>query len=195
MSRGRNLQRLTITGLTGRLRDLFPDREFYMRSGSNIRFIKVSGRVQMLAAGSVVALGLVWIASVGIMTASSYFSARDRLSLLDREAKVTTAESRVSAYRGDLGKVTTDLQKRQDFIEKMVESHLGDLPADARKGETVTDSALHARLVVGPRVPLRSLAANAAALNALLADGAVYRVLITQSGFKASFLAALRSVS
>jgi 2-oxo-3-hexenedioate decarboxylase len=36
--------------------------------------------------------------------------------------------------------------------------------------ETVADSALHARLLIGPRVPVRSLATDAAALNALLAQ-------------------------
>lgn len=102
----------------------------------------------MIAAGTVAALALAWVASISAMALTSYLSARDRLSLLDREAKVTTAESRVSAYRGDLGKVTSDLQKRQDFIEKMVESHLGDLPTDARKGETVSDSASEATKTV-----------------------------------------------
>ena len=34
-----------------------------------------------------------------------------------------------------------DLARRQDFIEKVVEAHVGDLPVDARAGETVSDSS------------------------------------------------------
>lgn len=115
-----------------------------MRSNGQVRFIKISGRVQIIAASVLTALALAWLASVTAMAVASYLSTRDRLSLLDREAKVTTAESRVSTYRDDLGKVTNDLQKRQAFIEKMVESHLGELPGDARAGETVSDSSSEA---------------------------------------------------
>jgi murein DD-endopeptidase MepM/ murein hydrolase activator NlpD len=142
--RGAILHKFAVGGLVDRLRSWFPDREFFMRSDGQVRFIKISARVQMIAAGVIAALALAWIASATAMAVSSYLSARDRLSLLDREAKVTTAESRVSAYRGDLGKVTTDLQKRQAFIEQLVESHLGELPRDARAGETVSDSASEA---------------------------------------------------
>lgn len=54
---------------------------------------------------------------------------------------------------------------------EVVQSHLPDwkfLPAD-----TVADGALHAHLLVGPRVPLRELAKNAGALDALLANAGV----------------------
>ena len=138
------MQKLAVGDLIDRLRSRFPDREFFMRSQGQVRFIKLSSRVQMIAAGLVAVLALVWLASLAAMAISSYLSTRDRLSLLDREARVTSAESRVSAYRGNLGKVTDDLQKRQDFIEKMVESHLGDLPDKAAAGETVSDSSSEA---------------------------------------------------
>ncbi|MDO9436890.1 2-keto-4-pentenoate hydratase [Hydrogenophaga sp.] len=54
---------------------------------------------------------------------------------------------------------------------EIVQSHLPDwkfLPAD-----TVADGALHARLLVGRRVPVRELASNASALDALLASASV----------------------
>lgn len=135
------MQKFAVGGLVNRLRSWFPDREFFMRSEGQVRFIKISSRVQMIAAGVVAALLLVWLASVTAMAVSSYLAARDRLSLLDREAKVASAESRVSAYRGNLDKVAGDLQRRQDFIEKTVDAYVGDLPHDARKGETVSNSA------------------------------------------------------
>ena len=50
---------------------------------------------------------------------------------------------------------------------EVVQSHMQDWkfkPAD-----TVADGGLHARLLVGPRVPVRTIAANAAELNAVLA--------------------------
>ncbi len=131
---------IAANGLVARLRSWFPDREFFMRSEGQVRFIKVSARVQMIAAAVAGGLLLFWILTISGMALASFLANQDRQSLLDREAKVATAESRVSEYRGDLGKVAGDLKRRQDFIDKVVQTHLGDLPTDAKTGETVSDS-------------------------------------------------------
>ncbi|WP_423141311.1 M23 family metallopeptidase [Parablastomonas sp. CN1-191] len=95
----------------------------------------------MTVAGVAAGLVALWLISMAAMGVSHVLSVKDRLSLLDREAKVAGAESRVSAYRGDLDKVVGDLQRRQAFIEKVTEAHLGDLPSDVRSGETVSQSS------------------------------------------------------
>jgi murein DD-endopeptidase MepM/ murein hydrolase activator NlpD len=79
---------------------------------------------------------------------SQILSTRDRLALLDREADVVTAESRVSTYRKNLDATAADLARRQDFIEKMVESQVGELPADAKAGETVSNSSSEAKRTI-----------------------------------------------
>lgn len=119
-----------------------------MRSQGQVRFIKISSRVQMTAAGVVAALLAVWLVSMAAMAISSFVSTRDRLALLDREAKVASSESRLNAYGNDIGKVADDLKRRQDFIEKTSQSVLGDLPHDAKAGETVSDSASEAAKTV-----------------------------------------------
>ena len=117
--------------------NLFPEREFFMRSQGNVRFIKISSRAQKLVAGGIVVALLVWAVSMGVMSWLQYRAAADRLSLLEREAQVATASERVEAYREDLGSVASDLERRQSFIEDMVAA----LPSDAKAGETVTDSS------------------------------------------------------
>ena len=107
-----------------------------MRSQGQVRFITITSRVQIAGAAIVAALLLVWIGTMAAMAVAQYTATRDRLALLDREAKVTTAESRVSEYRQDLKGVADDLERRQDFIEKMVSS----LPQDVKAGETVSNS-------------------------------------------------------
>jgi murein DD-endopeptidase MepM/ murein hydrolase activator NlpD len=123
-------------GLLDRLRAWFPDREFFMRSQGQVRFIKVTAKVQMIAASVVLAALVAWGLSMAVMGWLQYRAAADRLSLLDREATVAKAESRVGEYRKDIGAVADDLKRRQTFIEEMVDS----LPADARDGETVSNS-------------------------------------------------------
>ncbi|MFM5929388.1 MAG: M23 family metallopeptidase [Novosphingobium sp.] len=111
-----------------------------MRSEGQVRFIKISTRVQVWAAALVVLLLATWLVTMAVMTVNSYLANRDRLALLQREAKVTTAESRFSAYKDDIKGVSAELKKRQDALEKMV----GTLPQDIAAGETVSDSSSEA---------------------------------------------------
>ncbi len=94
----------------------------------------------MLAAGLVAALTLAWLLTMATILVWQYVQTRDRLSLLNRAAEVTSAENRVSSYRSDLAGVASDLEKRQDLIDQLVEAHLGDLPREQQAGETVSDS-------------------------------------------------------
>jgi murein DD-endopeptidase MepM/ murein hydrolase activator NlpD len=131
-----------------RLRAWFPDREFFMRSKGQVRFIKISSRVQLFAAGFALLLALAWLGTMATVAITHYLSTRDRLALLDREAQVASAESRVGAYRKGLDSVASDLGKRQDVIEKLVQAHVGDLPVEAQAGESVSDSSSEAAQTV-----------------------------------------------
>ena len=133
-----------------------------MRSQGQVRFIKISSRLQLIAGGLATALLLAWLVSMAAMAISQYTATRDRLALLDREAKVVTAESRVSEYRSDLGNVASDLEKRQDFIEKMV----GTLPDDVKAGETVSNSTTAAAQTVDKVSALVPEAAGLARMEA-----------------------------
>ena len=130
-----------VGGWQQRLRMWFPEREFFMRSQGQVRFIKISSRLQMFAAAIAGLLLLGWLGTMATVAVTHYVSTRERLALLNREAQVASAESRVGAYRKGLDSVATDLAKRQDVIEKLVQAHVGDLPSDARPGETVSDSS------------------------------------------------------
>lgn len=112
-----------------------------MRSQGQVRFIRVSGRVQMAAAGIAAALLLGWLGTIGVITVNRLAASSEHAELLDREAAVASAESRVRAYRDNISDTTADLARRQQFIERMVEAHLGNLPDDHHAGETVSDSA------------------------------------------------------
>jgi murein DD-endopeptidase MepM/ murein hydrolase activator NlpD len=115
-----------------------------MRSQGQVRFIKISSRLQMIAAGVATTLLLAWVVTMLGVAYSQYASTRDMLNLLDREAKVTTAESRVSAYRKDIDGVASELEKRQEVLEQLSEAYFGQLPSDRKPGETVSDSSSEA---------------------------------------------------
>jgi len=131
-----------------RVRGWFPEREFIMRSEGHVRYLRISSRLQMSVAAIVTGLLLAWVLTMAAVAIASLLERRDALSLLNREAKVTSAENRIAAYRKDVDAVADDLDRRQAFIEKMVKTHVGDLPADARAGETVSDSSVEASKTV-----------------------------------------------
>ncbi len=115
-----------------------------MRSEGNVRFITISSKLQMTAASVAVAALLVWATSMAVAGWTQYRATADRISLIDREAKVATAQERVDAYRDNIDAVATDLVKRQDFIEDMVAS----LPEDVKSVENVSDSSTEAAATV-----------------------------------------------
>jgi len=119
-----------------------------MRSEGQVRFIRISSAVQMRAAGLAAALLVAWAGTMAWVGIASLIASLRHNDLLDREARVASAESRVAAYRDNIDKVADDLRRRQDFIDKMVEAHVGDLPAQAKAGETVSDSSGEARKTV-----------------------------------------------
>ncbi|WP_427966348.1 M23 family metallopeptidase [Altererythrobacter sp.] len=108
-----------------------------MRSQGQVRFIKISSRLQIGAAIVTLALLAGWGISMAGMAWVQYRAQADRLSLIEREARVATASERVDAYRHDIDAVAQDLVKRQEFLEQMTQS----LPDDIRSKGTVTDSS------------------------------------------------------
>ncbi|MBS0253954.1 MAG: M23 family metallopeptidase [Proteobacteria bacterium] len=137
-----------------------------MRSEGQVRFITIPSRVQIAAAALVAVLALGWIATMAGVAIGRWSEARHRADLLNREAKVVSAEHRVAAYRKGLDGVADDLQRRQDFIEKMVQAHVGELPKDSRAGETVSNSAAEAGKTVAKVSALVPEAAGLARLEA-----------------------------
>ncbi|RVQ67873.1 M23 family metallopeptidase [Croceicoccus ponticola] len=99
-----------------------------MRSQGQVRFVRISSKFQKRGAAAIAALTLVWTGTMATAIVNEWLQHRNATELASREAKITSAESRVAAYRDDLGDVAKDLSHRQDFIDDMVESHLGELP-------------------------------------------------------------------
>ncbi len=109
----------------------FPDREFFVRAQGQVRFIKISSRLQMAGAGLAAALLLGWLVTMAAVLFVQFDSAADRRALLAREAKVASAASQVSAYRASSEKHVEELARRQRFLEAAVEAQVGELARDA----------------------------------------------------------------
>ena len=110
-----------------------------MRSQGQVRFLKISTRMQMAAAGTVAAVALGWATSMGAMAFSQWQASSERASLLEREAQVASSEERFNAYSEDLAATVADLEARQELLDGIVEMLPEDVVADAEN--SVTDSS------------------------------------------------------
>ncbi|MEE4537828.1 MAG: peptidoglycan DD-metalloendopeptidase family protein [Erythrobacter sp.] len=120
-----------------KLLNRFPDREFFMRSQGQVRFITITSRMQIGAASAAIALSLGWAGSMGLMAWNKYAAEANLASFQDEKAKVASARERLDAYGGDIDRVVEDLNTRQEALDQMVEM----LPADIQTRDTnVTDS-------------------------------------------------------
>lgn len=141
-SQGVVLDKKTAGGFWDRLRAMFPEREFFMRSQGQVRFITMTTRMQMAAAGLAAVALLGWGGSMGFMAISQWQASSERAQLVSREADVADAETRLAAYRDDLEATTADLEKRQDFLDGLLTALPEDLLAegDNESSGTVSDS-------------------------------------------------------
>lgn len=123
---------------------MFPDREFFMRSDGQVRFVKISAKLQMRVVAAVAALVVMWLVAMGVMAWSQYRAHADLASFAQKRAEVASADARVKAYSGDVDEVVADLQQRQQFLEEMARMLPEDIVAEGVAGDTVTNSAAEA---------------------------------------------------
>lgn len=105
-----------------------------MRSHGQVRFIRISSRMQKATAGVAVSLLGAWCVSMGAMAVSQFSATSEQAALASREAQVADAAGQVRRYRENLDDTVASLARRQQFIEKMVDAHIGELPDEAQNG-------------------------------------------------------------
>lgn len=137
-----------------------------MRSQGQVRFVTITSRMQIAAAGLAIAVIGAWGISMGVMAVSQYQAEWDRASLLDREAKVARSENRVAAYREDIDAVADEVARRMEFLEEATEMLPEDVVAGAAAEDTVSDSAGEAANAVAKISAVMPEAAELARLEA-----------------------------
>lgn len=131
-----------------RLRLWFPDREFFMRADGQVRFVRISSKLQMRIAAGVVAMVVLWLVALAVMAWSQYRAQADLASFAAEKARVATASERLKAYGGNLDKVVGELQERQEFLEEMARMLPEDMVQEGAATGTVSDSTAEAEATV-----------------------------------------------
>ncbi|MEM1133820.1 MAG: peptidoglycan DD-metalloendopeptidase family protein [Pseudomonadota bacterium] len=118
-----------------RLLRWFPEREFFMRADGQVKFLKISSRLQITVFLGVIGAATFWLLITLGMAISQYSVSLDRLALNAKQAKVADSESRVEAYRDSVDKVAADLERRQDELDALAERYFPAKKAKASASE------------------------------------------------------------
>jgi murein DD-endopeptidase MepM/ murein hydrolase activator NlpD len=104
---------------------LCPEREIFLRSGGQVKFIRISRRAQFVSIG-VLAIALMgWSAVTLGMMIDSADVARDRALLAAQGKAVASKASKVNAYKRSVDDLAHDLEARQDFADDLLKTHFG----------------------------------------------------------------------
>lgn len=133
----------TGQGLRARLDHMFTDREFFMRSHGQVRFLTISAKLQKRIFYTVAAALLFWLLITLAMMINQLTVTGERMALAQKEAEVNSTESRVANYKASIEDVAADLKQRQDVLDQMTEQFVGE-QADATEtaAEKQTDGQL-----------------------------------------------------
>jgi murein DD-endopeptidase MepM/ murein hydrolase activator NlpD len=118
---------------------LIRDREIFVRTDGDIKFLTISARLQhRVITGIALALGLWLIITIG-MAGYQFATSGDRAEIASREAQIKAKEARVKAYQSRFANEAERLDERQTQLENLFKDHFGE-------DQTATDQAADAAI-------------------------------------------------
>jgi murein DD-endopeptidase MepM/ murein hydrolase activator NlpD len=128
------------------LQSFAPEREIFLRTGGQVRFLRISTRFQCTVAGAIAALTLLWAAGSLAMLWSQASLLLERSDVAKDRAAVSSREAQVKAYRHSVDDIARDIEQRQQALEDILRANLGvrpdgttpDAPAAALKGKPLS---------------------------------------------------------
>lgn len=114
------------TALWIKIANLCPEREIFLRSGGQVRFIRISRRAQWLALGLLAAILTGLCVMTLSMAAKSAAVDQDRAVLAAQGKAIADRANKVTAYKQSIDSLARELETRQDFIDDLYRTHFGD---------------------------------------------------------------------
>jgi murein DD-endopeptidase MepM/ murein hydrolase activator NlpD len=104
---------------------MIPEREIFVRAGGTVRFVLITTRMQLVAAGLLLALLSAWGLGTGVMLWRQSSIAAAQAALAAQRSAVSTEAARASADRRSVDSFARDLEQRQDALDALMGSHFG----------------------------------------------------------------------
>ena len=126
-----------------RARSRFPKRELIVRAEGQSRFITLTPRLQVALLAAFALAACIGIAALASLAYGQYQTRALQATLLARESLVAQEEQQVTAFHDEIEAATLQLDRRQKFLERMVDMLPEAEPAAeqvaAKTGETAPE--------------------------------------------------------
>lgn len=100
----------------------FRDHEIFVRTGGEVRFLRVSAALQRRTATLVLAVLALWAIFTVVMMASNLYASWHNRDVANRAAEVERAEAQLAAQRDRVATTVESLDARQDYFETVISS-------------------------------------------------------------------------
>jgi murein DD-endopeptidase MepM/ murein hydrolase activator NlpD len=173
-----------LAGWKIRLAGWFVDREFFMRSNGQVRFIRISAVLQRRVGAIAASVVGIWlIVTLGMMV-NQFSVSFERMALVRKQEKVESAAERVAKYRDSINDVAKGLEQRQDMLEDLSRAHFGKEPAKPAPGTVAADTAAKIGAAVPEAAVLAQIEARQIAFAEQLTQIAVERSRKAESAIR-----------
>jgi len=171
------------SGLYARVARFFPDYEIYVRSGGQMRFLRITTGFQIKLAAVAAGLFMVWLVSTVVMVGLQIRTVQDRIALGAQQSAVSRSAGRVEAWQSNVAGLADRLEKRQQLLDQMVERYFGavaptaapaPVAAPTKVGAVIPEAAPLAR-VEARQLAFADTLTMAAAMRAQEAEKAIRR--------------------
>lgn len=107
------------------LLSLAPEREIFLRTGGQVRFLRITTRFQLIGAALVAVIALLWAVGTGAMLWNQANILLERGAVAQDRAEIDVREAKVDAYRTSVEHITRDIEQRQQALEEILRANLG----------------------------------------------------------------------
>lgn len=114
-----------LSSLRQRMASLFQDHEIFIRTHGQVRFLKVTAKMQKQILAVVSAVLLLWAGVTLAMLINQWMTAADRQEIAQKQAEASASERRIAAYRGSVAELANDLHARQGQLEEWQKAYFG----------------------------------------------------------------------
>ncbi len=108
-----------------RLARYFPEREIFVRSNGEVRFIRISTSLQLRTVAVLAVIALLWLGATAATLVQRVIVERERAALGERAAVVAKSAGRVAAFQSSVDDIAERIEQRQHRLDNIVSRYFG----------------------------------------------------------------------
>ncbi len=170
-----------------RVARFFPDREIFVRSNGEVRFIHITSSLQLKLVGAALLALLVWLGATGATLVMRVELEQRNAAIGARTEVMQRSAGRIAAFRTSVDGIAERLEGRQQRLDRIVGHYFGSVATTPAKGRSVAAAgsvpgAARLGAIEQQQIAFASALSAAAAERSRKAEGTLRRVGLNPAG-------------